>query len=73
LTAVDRGSAATLNIAVTCIPDTAGLSAVLPYLDSSCDDTAARLGLHPATVRSRVATVRRLLDIAMLVLRSEAI
>jgi DNA-directed RNA polymerase specialized sigma24 family protein len=73
LMAADNGSAATLDIAACCVPDVAGLRTVLPLLDSSCDDIAARLGLHPGTVRSRVATVRRLLDIAMLVLRSEAI
>lgn len=73
LAAADSGSAAALNIAAACVPDAAGLREVLPYLGCSCDDTAALLGLHPGTVRSRVATVRRLLDVAMLVLRSEAI
>jgi hypothetical protein len=72
LDAADRHQPASQEVARSCIPDVAGLQAVLPYVDVPCEITACALGIHPGTVRSRNATVKHLLQVAIGILQAES-
>lgn len=70
--ASDAGCAASTAAAIDCLPEAGGVRSVLPFMGANSEEVAQLLGVHPGTARARLATAKRLLQIAMSVLESEA-
>jgi DNA-directed RNA polymerase specialized sigma24 family protein len=72
LTAVDLQLPRTGTLLINCLPPTGGFRETAEHLDDSGPVLAARFGIHPGSARARIATTKRLLTIAQIVLDREA-
>ncbi|GAB3396141.1 hypothetical protein GCM10027568_29700 [Humibacter soli] len=68
LTAIDLQLPRTDSVLVSCLPPHGGYRETAEHLDESGPVLAARLGIHPGSARARLATTKRLLTIAQIVL-----
>lgn len=71
LASADADLPLTGSVLLGCVPARGGYRDVAAMLDCDAPTIAATLGIHPGSARARIATARRLLHIAQVVLEQE--
>lgn len=72
LAAADAGLPLTGSVIVSCVPEIGGFREVAEMIGDDATTIAATLHIHPGSARARIATAKRLLMIARIVLEQEA-
>ncbi len=71
LAAADAGLPLTGSVIVSCVPEVGGFREVAEMIGDDANTIAATLHIHPGSARARIATAKRLLMIARVVLEQE--
>ena len=71
LAAADAGLPLTGSVIVSCVPEIGGFREVAEMIGEDPSTIAATLHIHPGSARARIATAKRLLMIARIVLEQE--
>lgn len=71
LAAADAGLPLTGSVIVSCVPEIGGFREVAEMIGDDANTIAATLHIHPGSARARIATAKRLLMIARVVLEQE--
>lgn len=72
LAAADAGLPLTGSVIVSCVPEIGGFREVAEMIGDDANTIAETLHIHPGSARARIATAKRLLMIARVVLEQEA-
>lgn len=73
LAAADGDLPLTASVIIHCVPVRCGLREVAGMLEDDAATIAGKLGIHPGSARARIATAKRLLNLAHAVLENELI